>query len=484
MNPRIFAKSRLSDGIEMPCAASIPPKQINWIWYGYLAAGKFHILAGPAGTGKTSVALDMAATISNGGFGGRQWPDKAFAPKGNVIIWSGEDGVEDTIVPRLIAAGADMSRIFILRGTVEHGRSRSFNFANDIPALILEIEKIGTVSLVIIDSIVQAVAGDSNKNSDVRHALTPLTELGEHHHCAILGITHLSKGSKKKDPLDRVTGSLAFAATARVVMITAKVCVGAHLLPAMSKRHRVRMLWIACLVVTILSQLSFFTDVSHADGEYRAMNSVQAVNARRQIESAKEALGRITARPVAVVARNLSKSTNAKRTAALEVELDEAKRAAKLQDTLITLENIAANIQSNESNAPLLSLFETATGNNAAVTTIILGVMRALVFELLGVFFWYELLKPQPEVESQIAGSSASRELPVPEVPSSVEDKQLATLKHAINAGKVKPTVAAIRKFMQCSQDKASSLRKSLVHPKQLSGDCGAGFRELRSQVQ
>lgn len=255
------------------------------------------------------------------------------------------------------------------------------------------------------------------------------------------------------------------------------VCLCAHLLPALSKRRAVWLLWCACLVATMYSQLSFFTNVSTVAGEIRAKNSVQVVNSTQQIESVKQALSRITARPVAVVARELSKSTNDKRIVALNAELDEAKRVEMLQDILIAVESNAVTIQSAESNDPLLSLLELVTGSNASVISIVIGTTFALVLELLAVFLWYELLsKSQPEVKSEISVPSVSPELielPIPEVLALSEDEKLATLKHAIDTGEIKPTVAAIRKFLRCGQDKAVLIHKLLAHPKPFPGAMG-----------
>ncbi|WP_114972240.1 AAA family ATPase [Rhodoferax ferrireducens] len=216
-----------SNGVQLLPAATIQPLNINWTWHGWIAAGKFHLLVGAPGTGKTTLAMQIIATISNGGFGQYLWPDQSPTPGGNVIIWSGEDGIQDTIVPRLIAAGANLSKVHIIHGTVEHGRSRAFDFINDLEKLKKKIEEIGGVVIIVIDSIVQIVAGDSNKNSDVRQALAPLIELGEKHQCAILGITHVNKNSNGKAPLDRVTGSLAYGAAARIVLFTTKIQSGA-----------------------------------------------------------------------------------------------------------------------------------------------------------------------------------------------------------------------------------------------------------------
>lgn len=204
--------------VQITCAADIKPEAIRWLWGGWLASGKFHIFAGQAGTGKTTIAIALAATISIGG----RFPDGTRAPVGNVLIWSGEDSAKDTLVPRLLAAGADMKRVHFI-GDVQHGdETRSFDPATDIKAMFDAANRIGEISLLIVDPVVNAVAGDSHKNGEVRRALQPLVDFGEKLGCAVLGISHFSKGTGGKDPMERVTGSLAFAALARVVLATGK----------------------------------------------------------------------------------------------------------------------------------------------------------------------------------------------------------------------------------------------------------------------
>lgn len=208
--------------VQITCAADIKPEAIRWLWEGWLARGKFHIFAGQAGTGKTTIAIALAATVSNGG----RFPDGTRAPVGNVLIWSGEDSAKDTLVPRLLAAGADMKRVHFI-GDVQHGdEMRSFDPATDIRAMHDATTRIGEVSLLIVDPVVNAVAGDSHKNGEVRRALQPLVDFGEKLGCAVLGISHFSKGTGGKDPMERVTGSLAFAALARVVLATGKIVEG------------------------------------------------------------------------------------------------------------------------------------------------------------------------------------------------------------------------------------------------------------------
>ena len=203
--------------VQILCAADITPEPIKWLWDGWLARGKFHIFAGQAGTGKTTIAL--AATISRGG----RFPDGTKSPVGNVLIWSGEDSKEDVLVPRLIAAGADRSRIHFIGNVKRQDEIRSFDPATDIPIMQEEAARIGDIALLIVDPIVNAVAGDSHKNGEVRRSLQPLVDFGEKQGCAVLGISHFTKGIGGKDPLERVTGSLAFGAMARIVLATAKV---------------------------------------------------------------------------------------------------------------------------------------------------------------------------------------------------------------------------------------------------------------------
>lgn len=209
------------DRVELISAASIEPERVAWLWPGYLARGKIHVLAGSPGVGKTTLALAIAATISSGG----RWPDGARAERGRVLIWSGEDDPADVLVPRLVAAGADLDRVHFvgpLRTIVDGSERRvAFDPAHDLDALADAIRN-SPPRLLLIDPLVSAIAGDSHKNSEVRRGLQPLADLVRDLAIAAVGVTHLTKGTQGRDPVERVTGSLAFGAVARVVLIAAK----------------------------------------------------------------------------------------------------------------------------------------------------------------------------------------------------------------------------------------------------------------------
>ncbi len=139
------------------------------------------------------------------------------------MIWFGEDGIADTLLPRLMAHEADLSRVHFVGDVTRDGERRPFDPATDMPDLLLAAARIPDLRLVIIDPVILAVRGDSNTNGDVRRGLFPLVKLAETTGAAVIGITHFSKGTTGKNPIERVTGSLAFAAAARVVLAVARI---------------------------------------------------------------------------------------------------------------------------------------------------------------------------------------------------------------------------------------------------------------------
>ena len=204
--------------VDLIRGSDVRPEAVSWLWDGWLAAGKMHIFGGAPGTGKTTISLALAATVTTGG----RWPDGKRSPIGNVVMWSGEDDPGDTLVPRLALSGADLTRVYFISDVREGNERRSFDPARDMEVLQRKLLEIGDVRLLIVDPIVSAIAGDSHKNAEVRRGLQPLADLAASMRCALLGITHFSKGTGGRDPVERLTGSLAFGALARVVLVAAK----------------------------------------------------------------------------------------------------------------------------------------------------------------------------------------------------------------------------------------------------------------------
>lgn len=109
-------KSESGSRIAYRRASEIQAKPVNWLWHGRIARGKVSMLAGNPGLGKSQITASMAATVTTGG----TWPvDRARCERGNVVFLSAEDDAEDTIRPRLEAAGADLARVYILDAVVD-----------------------------------------------------------------------------------------------------------------------------------------------------------------------------------------------------------------------------------------------------------------------------------------------------------------------------------------------------------------------------
>jgi putative DNA primase/helicase len=198
-------------------ASEITPRDIEFLWDGRLAIGKHSCIGGEPGSGKSQLSFAIAAAITTGG----EWPcSQDRAPIGNVIILNAEDDADDMIVPRLLAAGANRERIYIISAvTGRDGKGQTtFNLQLDLDLLEKKLDEIGDVALVIIDPISSYMGkADSHKNSDVRGVLEPISEMAGRKRTAILSVTHFSKsnaGTTTK-ALHRFIGSIAFVGAPR-----------------------------------------------------------------------------------------------------------------------------------------------------------------------------------------------------------------------------------------------------------------------------
>lgn len=209
--------------VELDSLDNIDMKAVNWLWDKRIPFGKISVIAGNPGLGKSQVTAFLAATVS----AGLNWPDcKNSIGCKSVVILSSEDDPEDTIKPRMIAAGADPKKCHILKAVLtddKHSKAkRGFNLCEDVERLETVLQHIGDVGLIVIDPV-SAYMGrtDSHNNADVRATLSPLSDLAATYGAAIVLVTHLNK-SKDQEPIARVIGSIGLVAAARAGYIVMK----------------------------------------------------------------------------------------------------------------------------------------------------------------------------------------------------------------------------------------------------------------------
>jgi hypothetical protein len=204
--------------------SDVETERVAWLWQGWLAKGKLSVLDGDPGLGKSAVVLEIAARVSTG----RPFPDGSAceAGAGGIVILSAEDGLADTIKPRLEAAGADTSRISSL-GTVWEGRGerrheRTLSLPEDIPLIEHEIRRV-EAKLVIVDPLMAFLPKkiDAHKDQDVRRALAPFASMAERTGAALYLVGHLSK-SEGSSPIYRGGGSIGIIGAARMGALVAK----------------------------------------------------------------------------------------------------------------------------------------------------------------------------------------------------------------------------------------------------------------------
>ena len=190
--------------------SDVQREEVSWLWNHRIPRGKLTFIDGDPGEGKSFLSLALATAITRGfGLPGEKEPREPET----VLIMNAEDGLADTIRPRLEDMGADISRVVALRGlTDEEGQERSLTLADldVIEKAIVEHRP----ALVIVDPIIAYVAGkDTHRANEVRGLLAPLAALAEKYKCAILAIRHLNKGTSKA--AYRGQGSIDFLAACR-----------------------------------------------------------------------------------------------------------------------------------------------------------------------------------------------------------------------------------------------------------------------------
>jgi len=204
--------------------AGVQPEQVHYLWPGRLPLGKIVVLDGDPSVGKSTLTTDLAARVSTGAV----WPDRAAGcPASDVVLMSAEDGLADTIAPRLTAAGADLARVHALTEVVVYNEAgQPERVPPSLPRDIAVIEYIVTAKrakLLVIDVLMAYLAGkvDSHRDQDVRSVLHQLAAMADRTGCTVLLIRHLNK-SNAGPAIYRGGGSIGIIGAARAAYLVAR----------------------------------------------------------------------------------------------------------------------------------------------------------------------------------------------------------------------------------------------------------------------
>jgi len=190
------------------CMADVQAETVSWLWYPYIPIGKLTILEGDPGVGKSWVSLAMVSNISQGVC----LPLTEIAIQGNVLLASAEDGLGDTIRPRLDALKANVSKIYAIEGALD--------FKNGGLATLESCIQLRKPILSVIDPLTAYLGSDVDfyRANETRPIMAALSALAANYNLAILVIRHLTKGSATKS-IYRGLGSIDITAAARSVLL-------------------------------------------------------------------------------------------------------------------------------------------------------------------------------------------------------------------------------------------------------------------------
>jgi len=194
--------------IGLVCMAEVESETVDWLWLPYIPLSKLTLLEGDPGIGKSWVSLAIATAVSVG----KGLPNTEATEPAKILLASAEDGLGDTIRPRLDAMSADVTKIHAIKGPLDFGNTG---------LAILEgyIERVEP-ALVIIDPLVAYIGAtvDIHRANETRTVMAKLADIAERHSVAILAIRHLTKGGTLK-PIYRGLGSIDLAAACRSILL-------------------------------------------------------------------------------------------------------------------------------------------------------------------------------------------------------------------------------------------------------------------------
>lgn len=190
----------------------IKPQPTEWLWEPFIPMDKLTIVQGDPGCGKSTLLLNLAAAVTKG----QQFPEKKVVSVGSYVLYqNAEDGLHDTVRPRLDAADADPEMVFTIDESEE-----SLEFCDTEFVRAIQIHR---PKLVVLDPLQAYLGGsiDMHRANEVRPAMKILAKLAETYHCAIVLIGHMNK-MPGQNALYRGLGSIDIAAAARSVLLVGR----------------------------------------------------------------------------------------------------------------------------------------------------------------------------------------------------------------------------------------------------------------------
>ncbi len=197
-------------------ASEIEPKPIEWFWPKRISCGSLTIITGLPGLSKSLLTIDMVGRITTGG----KWPDgTGSAPRGGVILFGTEDDPEKVVVPRLMAAGADLSLVRIVDG-VEEGQKewlRTLVIDRDLSLVREQLDAFPDCRAIVFDPLSQFIECEENSNAQTRAALDPLVQLAQERNIAVIAVMHLNKKTDSA-MIQRIAGAGSYGQMARHIL--------------------------------------------------------------------------------------------------------------------------------------------------------------------------------------------------------------------------------------------------------------------------
>jgi putative DNA primase/helicase len=197
--------------------ADIETRPVSWLWRGYVPANKITLIEGDPSLGKSLLVADLLARVTTS----RTMPDGSASDlpaPASVLLLASEDDASDTLKPRLLAAGADLSRVYLWEAVTTDQVTRMPLLPEDLAQLASIINEIDA-KMIVIDPLSSYLSNriDSWKDPDIRRALSPLAAMGNDLGVTIILLRHWNK-SPGTDLLYRGLGSIGFTAAARSVL--------------------------------------------------------------------------------------------------------------------------------------------------------------------------------------------------------------------------------------------------------------------------